>query len=180
MVSSRTHCCVARLDEAASQRCAQRRFALMGQPLVGLVARRIAACVLATSFEGCGKTWWRAGRAINSQSAGRRAFARASDLATGVHARSSRTRHGGILTIRYGRDDQQICSRCRKPQHTSTANHWLAKLNRTAVAARNNHDARRNDDATYRKTRKNVINLRAPTARTEVRVASREGVQSRS
>ena len=101
-------------------------------------------------------------------------------LASGVHARSSRTRHGGILTIRYGRDDQQICSRCRKPQHTSTANHWLAKLNRTAVAARNNHDARRNDDATYRKTRKNPECLRAPTTRTEERLVSREGVESRS
>ena len=49
-----------------------------------------------------------------------------------------------------------------------------------AVAAINNHDARRDDDATYRKTRKNSIRLRAPTLRTEVSLASRERVQSRS
>ena len=51
---------------------------------------------------------------------------------------------------------------------------------RHAVAAINNHDARRNDDATYRKTRKDSERLRAPTVRTEVRKLSRERVQSGS
>ena len=49
-----------------------------------------------------------------------------------------------------------------------------------ADAAISNHDARRNDDATYRKTRKDSECLRAPTIRTEVREFSGEGVQSRS
>ena len=49
-----------------------------------------------------------------------------------------------------------------------------------ADAAINNHDARRDDDATYRKTRKNVKRLRAPTTRTEVRLASSERVEGGS
>ena len=49
-----------------------------------------------------------------------------------------------------------------------------------ADAAISNHDARRNDDATYRKTRKDSERLRAPTVRTEVREFSRERVQGRS
>ena len=179
MLSSRPYCRVARLEEAASQ--AQRRAARR-PALVSLVEPSSATipdlwCMHEVwglrpdvSKRRCSS---KLGRASSSKSQ-----CQPSARLAYVHARSSRTRHGGILTIRYGRDDQQICSRCRKPQNTSTANHWLAKLNRHAVAAINNHDARRDDSR--KAPGKDVKRLRTPTARTEVRVVSREGVQSRS
>ena len=87
------------------------------------------------------------------------------------------------LTIHSGRDDQQLAIACGNRTYKKQALQITAGCkakSHAAVAAINNHDARRNDDATYRKTRKNSIRLRAPTTRTEVGVASRERVESRS
>ena len=90
--------------------------------------------------------------------------------ATVVHARSSRTRHILAFVKRAGRESQ-LAIACFRRHKKRTANHWLAKT-RHVVAAINNHDARRNDDATYRKTRKKSSRLRTPTLRTEVRLVS--------
>ena len=100
-----------------------------------------------------------------------------------VHARSSRTRRRSAFddTCRPRQPVPIACS-CKSHKNTAPAiTGWLqTQITRHATAAINNHDARRDDDATYRKTRKNSECLRAPTARTEVRLVSREGVQSRS
>ena len=78
-----------------------------------------------------------------------------------------------------GRHNLQLAIACysQATQKTSTCNHCRLK---TRHAALNNHDARRDDDATYRKTRKNSKRLRAPTTRTEVRLVSRERVEGGS
>ena len=55
--------------------------------------------------------------------------------------------------------------------------HCITAGCKSDAAVKHDHDARRNDDATYRKTRKNSIRLRAPTTRPEVREFSSEGIE---
>ncbi len=81
-----------------------------------------------------------------------------------------------------GRDDQQICIACFRRHITKQAPAISGCKSHAARHRRSktNHDARRDDDATYRKTRKNSIRLRAPTARAEVRLVSRARVEGGS
>ena len=165
---------VARLKEAAScvSLCLQRGRSLSS---VSLVERRFETSGVCTRSRDCGvKTCPRGVAQFEVGDCGLQALFIASDFSHWRARSQHRTR--SRLTIHSCRDDQQIASLAAFAYTKKQALQITAgcKLGRTrhAVAAINNHDARRDDDATHRKTRKNVECLRAPTLRTEVRVAS--------
>ena len=183
MVSSGTHCCVARLDEAASQaqRRAARRPALAS--LVEPSGRKIHACGVCTRPRDCGKTCPRGvahfevgglelGKALS------RRFSRWRARST-----QSYTRQGRIWQQSPAATTCSLQSLAIRRPHKKQAPAISAGCKSHATRRRRNkqnHDARRNDDATYRKTRKNSKRLRAPTIRTKVRKFSRERIESRS
>ena len=174
MLSSRPYCRVTRLDEAASRASL---CTAAGRPSVSLVARKLPMREYERGLETAARLVSEAllvQVALESTSSklSHQRFSHRRARSAAVHdtvafddSRRPRTRSLAIA-----------CSRgAQKKEHCKSL---ACKAKSRHAVAITNHDARRDDS---RKTPgKNVIRLRAPTTRTEVRKLSSARVQSRS